>query len=145
MTATQTQPRLGRDDVCLAFVKHMMKSEQQRGTDGVPLGKLTDQFSKPVLAAAFSRGLIELGQRKHSWTGPTPRTVIDERDPETGKPIAQHDENKQKLHVDKAMSFVQLKRHGSKPVTVIIADDAKLPDPLKYHVRLTNDGLAAAA
>lgn len=145
MSATLTQPRLEKDDPCRKFVEYMIHSEEQRGEDGVPLSAIAKQFDPRVIAFAFTHDFIELGQRRHSWTGPTPGMVVDRRDPESNEVLEEHYEDSRKLHTDKAFEFVLLKRHGSKPVKAIIAEDKDLPDPLKYHVRLTNDGLAAAA
>ena len=147
MNATLTKPRLEKGDPCLAFVNYMIKSEEQRDEAGVPLSQLVKQFGAPVVAKAFSLELVEIGQRPHSWTGPTPGMVVTERDPETNAVTEEHYEDNRKLHWSKAeaMVFVLLKQHGSKSIKLIVAEDNDLPDPLKYHVRLTNDGLAAAA
>ncbi len=144
MSATLTRPRLEKDDPCRKFVEYMIHSEEQRDEDGVPLSEITKQFSIPLIAKAFALDLIELGQRRHSWTGPTPGMVY-QRDPETGEVIEEHYEDKRKLHTDKHFEFVLLKHRGSKSVKAIIKEDESAADPLKYHVRLTNDGLAAAA
>ena len=145
--STLTKPQLEKDDPCLRFVRYMVKSEEQRDEAGVPLSRLVKEFGAPVIAKAFSLELVELGQQPHSWTGPTPGMVVTERDPDTNAVTKEHYEDKRKLHWTKkeAMVFVLLKKHGSKSIKAIVVEDNELPDPLKYHVRLTNDGLAAAA
>ena len=133
------------DKRCLDLVNFMLKSEAQRDGDGVPLKAVAQSFSTPILALAASQGLIELGQHDHNWSGPTPGMVVTQRDPDTNAVIEEHHEDKRKLHVGTAMRFVLITRHGSKTMKAIIKEDHELADPIKYHIRLTNDGVAAAA
>ena len=104
----------------------------------------------PVLAAALSQGLVELGRREHSQTiveskvrkGPDGKILYDDQ-------FRQVVDHVKKWHLDNGWSWLSQSSRGRKSVALILEEDRKLPviapDEIRLHVRLTSEGESQAA
>lgn len=101
--------------------------------------------AQAVLAKAVSKGYAEIGRRSYSEiiVSMTPKKE------KNGHPMM--DENFRQVVTkeikavpDNEWSWTNLSGQNHKPLAEVLAEDAKLPDEVKLHVRLTTAGLAAS-